>query len=37
MKKPEHQQKYRKEYLEDIGKLPEPEPLYLIADKLHLH
>ena len=37
MKKPEAQANYRKEYIEDVGKLPEPEPLYLLADQLQLH
>jgi hypothetical protein len=36
MKKPEKQRVYRKEYIEDVGKLPEPEPLYLLSDGLHL-
>ena len=36
MKKPEKQRVFRKEYIEDVGKLPEPEPLYLLSDGLHL-
>ena len=35
LKKPEKQRMFRKDFIEEIGKLPEPEPLYLMADTLH--
>jgi hypothetical protein len=31
---PEQQKAYRKAFIEDVGKLPDPEPVLLMADKL---
>ena len=33
---PERQKVYRKNLIKEVSRLPEPEPLYLIADKMHL-
>jgi len=33
---PEKQKLYRKNLINEVSRLPEPEPLYLLADKLHL-
>lgn len=33
--KPEEQKKFRKDYLNEVGARPEPEPLTLLADSLH--
>ena len=33
---PERQKIYRKNLLKEVSRLPEPEPLYLMADKMHL-
>lgn len=33
---PERQKMYRKNLLKEVSRLPEPEPLYLMADKMHL-
>jgi hypothetical protein len=32
----EKQKAYRKNYIDDVTKLPDPEPLFLLADKLQL-
>ena len=36
MDDPERQKVYRKNLIKEVSRLPEPEPLYLIADKMHL-
>ena len=36
MEEPEKQKNFRKEYIHEVGKLPEPEPLYLMGDKMQL-
>lgn len=33
---PEKQKVYRKNLINEVSRLPEPEPLYLMADKMHL-
>ena len=33
---PERQKVYRKNLKKELSRLPEPEPLYLIADRMHL-
>jgi len=33
---PEKQRNFRKSFIEEVTQLPEPEPLYLLADKLQL-
>ena len=33
---PERQKVYRKNLIKEVSRLPEPEPLYLLADKMHL-
>lgn len=33
---PEKQKIYRKNLINEVSRLPEPEPLYLMADKLQL-
>ena len=33
--KPEKQRIYREEFVSEVGRMPEPKPLYLIADQLH--
>ena len=33
---PEKQKIYRKNFINEVSRLPEPEPLYLLADKMHL-
>ena len=34
LEKPEKQKDYRKSFIADVGRMPEPKPIYLIADKL---
>ena len=36
LQKPEKQKNYRREYIHDVGKLPEPESLSLMSDKMQL-
>lgn len=36
MDDPERQKVYRKNLIKEVSRLPEPEPLYLLADKMHL-
>ena len=33
---PEKQKVYRKNLINEVSRLPEPEPLYLLADNMHL-
>ena len=33
---PEKQKIFRKSYIDDVMQLPEPEPLFLLADKMQL-
>lgn len=33
---PERQKQFRRNFINEIGRLPEPEPLYLLADKMQL-
>jgi hypothetical protein len=33
---PERQKKFRREYIAEVGARPEPEPIRLLADALHL-
>jgi hypothetical protein len=34
--KPEEQKKFRKDYLHEVGSRPDPKPITLLADTLHL-
>jgi hypothetical protein len=34
LEEPEKQKIFRKNYIDDVTNLPEPEPLFLLADKL---
>lgn len=32
--KPERQKDFRREFIQEVGRMPEPKPLYLLADKM---
>ena len=34
LKKPEKQKDFRKEFIHEVGRQPEPKPFYLLADKM---